>query len=268
MSALAYTRAGDGPPLLLVHGVGLTRGSWEPVLPELTTSFDVIAVDLPGFGETPALPPGVVSSPAAMAARVMELLDEIGVERPHVVGNSVGGWVALELAQARPVSSVTLLSPAGLWRSRTPFYCRVSLRTTRVLARLAPRLLGWSVRNRLARHLVFRQTHGRPRAMSPESARATILGMGTCPGFPPVMRATAGVRYTALRPIDAPVTVAFGDKDLLLLRGQSRHLDQLPAHTVVAELPGCGHVPMGDDPAAVTALIRACSGERRVELGA
>jgi pimeloyl-ACP methyl ester carboxylesterase len=71
------------------------------------------------------------------------------------------------------------------------------------------------------------------------------------------MRAVADVRYTASRAIEAPVTVVFGGKDLLLLRRQSRHLDQLPSHTVVAELPGCGHVPMGDDPAAVAALVRA-----------
>jgi pimeloyl-ACP methyl ester carboxylesterase len=163
---------------------------------------------------------------------------------------------------------VTLLSPAGLWRSRTPLYCRVSLRTTRFLAALAPRLLGVLVRTRAARYVVFRQTHARPRALSAETARRRVLAMATCPGFPRVMRATSPVHYTATRPIEAPVTVAFGDKDLLLLRRQSRHLDELPPHTVVAELPGCGHVPMGDDPAAVTALVRAAAADGQVQRGA
>jgi pimeloyl-ACP methyl ester carboxylesterase len=79
--------------------------------------------------------------------------------------------------------------------------------------------------------------------------------MGTCPGFEAALRATTTRRFLAAGRIDAPVTVAFGGRDRLLLRRQSRHLDQLPAGTRSESLPGCGHVPMPDDPAAVTALI-------------
>jgi pimeloyl-ACP methyl ester carboxylesterase len=81
--------------------------------------------------------------------------------------------------------------------------------------------------------------------------------MGWCPGFRAALRATLDRRYTSSGPIDAPVSIAFGGKDLLLLRRQSRHLDQLPAHTIVRDLPGCGHVPMNDDPHAVASLITA-----------
>jgi pimeloyl-ACP methyl ester carboxylesterase len=79
--------------------------------------------------------------------------------------------------------------------------------------------------------------------------------MGSSPGFAATFAATARCRYQSGSPLNAPVTVAFGSRDLLLLPRQSRHLDQLPPDTHVGELPGCGHVPMSDDPAAVTALI-------------
>ena len=89
-------------------------------MPALAAEFDVLAVDLPGFGESPPLPAGQEPTPAALAAAVAGLLDELGIDRPHVAGNSLGGWVALELAALRPLASVALLSPAGLWPDGTP----------------------------------------------------------------------------------------------------------------------------------------------------
>jgi pimeloyl-ACP methyl ester carboxylesterase len=78
--------------------------------------------------------------------------------------------------------------------------------------------------------------------------------MATCPGFDAAMRATTAVPYRAGQPIGAPVTVAFGSRDLLLTRG-SRRLDQLPADVRAGSLPWCGHVPMADNPQAVTEVI-------------
>jgi len=254
MPRLAYTRSGTGEPLVLLHALGLSRRVWDPVLPALARHFDVIAVDLPGFGESAPLTQ-VEPTPAALAAAVAGLLDELGVTSPHLAGNSLGGWVVLELAGIRPAASLTLLSPAGLWRGNTPLYCRVSLRATRWLARHAAGLLGVLVRYRLGRVLVLRQTHGRPAHLTPEYARAAIRWLGTSPGFDAAAAAAARRRFVATAPIDAPVTVAFGSRDLLLLPHQSRHLDQLPPGTRVEPLPGCGHVPIADDPGAVTALI-------------
>jgi len=255
MQPLAFTRSGTGAPLVLLHGIGLTRQSWDPVVPALARHFDVIAVDLPGFGGSEPLPAETEPLPAALAAAVAGLLGELGITAPHLAGNSLGGWVALELAAIRPVASLTLLSPAGLWRGDTPRYCRVSLGASRWLARHAAGLLSRLVRYRLGRVLVLGQTHGRPARLTPGYARAAIAALGTCPGFDATLAATARRRYLATTPIGAPVTIAFGGRDVLLLRRQSRHLDQLPPGTRAEPLPGCGHVPMADDPAAVAALI-------------
>lgn len=255
MSQLAFTRSGAGAPLVLLHGLGSSRRAWDPVVPALAEHFEVIAIDLPGFGGSEPTPAQVEPLPAALAAAVAALLDELGATAPHLAGNSLGGWVALELARIRPAASLTLLSPAGLWHGGTPLYCRASLQASRWLARHAAGPLSRLVNYRLGRALVLGQTHGRPMHLTPEQARAAIRSMGTCPGFEATLKATATRRFLAAGPIDAPVTVAFGSRDLLLLPHQSRHLDQLPPGTRLQALPACGHVPMADNPSAVTALI-------------
>ena len=259
MARLAFTRRGTGAPLVLLHGIGASHHAWDPVIPALAEHFDVLAVDLPGFGDSEQLPAPVEPHPAALAAAVASLLDDLGITNPHVAGNSLGGWVGLELAGLRPVASLALLSPAGLWRGRTPMYDRVSLRTIRSGAKHLTRPLSHLMRYRLGRILVLAQTHGRPSRLSPEYARTAVRDMGTCRGFETTMKATDRRRYVSGSPIDGPVTVAFGSRDLVLLPHQSRHLDELPPGTRVETLPGCGHVPMGDDPGAVAALVIAAT---------
>jgi pimeloyl-ACP methyl ester carboxylesterase len=254
VSELAFTRTGAGEPLVLLHGIGMSRQVWEPVIPVLAAQFDVIAVDLPGFGGSPALPDGV-GDPAALARAVGGLLDDLDVSAPRLAGNSLGGWVALELAAQRRVASVALLSPAGLWRDDTPRYCRVSLRASRWLCRHVARVLNVVVRWRLGRIIALGQTHGRPWALTPEQARRSIRDMGECPGFEVTMTATSRARYAPSEPVSCPVTVAFGSRDWLLRPRHSRHVERLPAGCTVAALPGCGHVPIADDPPAVAAFI-------------
>ena len=263
--ALAFTRTGSGAPLVLLHGLGSSRAAWDSVVPALAERFDVIAVDLPGFGDSDPLPPGVIAAPAVLAASVAALLDGLGHDAPHLVGNSLGGWVALELAQLRPTASVTLLSPAGLWRAGAPRYGLVSLRLSRWLAVHAARPLRWVVGSRVGRTLVLGQTHGRPWRMDAERARLVLHAMASCPGFRSALEATAAQHISA-RSVEAPVTVAFGTRDWLLLKWQSRRLDQLPATVRIRELRGCGHVPMTDDPAAVVEVITEAS-RRVVEVG-
>jgi pimeloyl-ACP methyl ester carboxylesterase len=257
MSDLAYTRYGSGEPLVLLHGLGSSRSAWEPVLPILAERFDVIAFDLPGFGDSDALPSDVEPSPAALAASVADMLTRLGVVASHVAGNSLGGWIALELAAQRSVRSVTALSPAGMWPRHTPLYCRISLRGTRFMTRFLGGALRFVVRWPIGRVVAFAQITGRPTRMTAEQARAAITAIGTCAGFRAAFRATLHRRYLAAGPIDGPVTVEFGTRDRVLLKRQSRHLDQLPQQTILVELPGVGHVPMSDDPEAVAGVISA-----------
>ena len=254
MAGLAFHRTGTGPPLVLLHGIGSSHRVWSPVVAALAEHFDVIAVDLPGFGESPPLATGVEPHPAALAGAVDALLDGLGIVAPAVAGNSLGGWVALELAEVRPTAALVLISPAGLWPGRTPLYNRLSLQATRWLARHWVKPLSRLVDHRLGRALLLRQTVGRPSRVSPDLARAMVWDMATSPGFDATLDATLDRRYVAGPPgLKMPITVAFGSRDLLLRR-RSRHVEQLPPGARLETLAGCGHVPMSDDPHAVAAL--------------
>src|SRR3712207_1578455 len=108
---IALSRGGSGEPLLLLHPLGLSRRTWTPVLAPLADSFDVLAADLPGHGASSPLPAGSEPTPAALATAVAAALHELGLPTVHLAGNSVGGWVALELARLGAARSVTLVSP-------------------------------------------------------------------------------------------------------------------------------------------------------------
>ncbi len=254
-STLAYTRNGSGEPLVLLHGLGSSRQAWNRVIPLLAERFDVVAIDLPGFGDSAPLAADAEPHPAAIAAVVAMTLSSLGIASPHVAGNSLGGWVALELAAITPVSSITLFSPAGLWRDHTPVYCRISLTVLRAVARCGGPILRPIARSAVARWVMFRQTVGRPTLMSAAEARQAITDLGSAPGFRATLRAVLPRAYVVQEPIEVPVSVSFGTRDVLLLPHQSRHLDRLPAHTRVLALPRTGHLPMTDDPLAVAALI-------------
>jgi pimeloyl-ACP methyl ester carboxylesterase len=95
---IGWERHGSGAPLLLIHGLGYARWGWEPVLPRLAERLDVILFDNRGIGESDS-PPGPYTA-REMAEDAVQVLDEAGVERAHVVGTSLGGMVAQELALA------------------------------------------------------------------------------------------------------------------------------------------------------------------------
>ncbi|MEU4426156.1 alpha/beta fold hydrolase [Actinoplanes sp. NPDC024001] len=256
MTSLAFTKTGDGPPLVLLHGIGGSRAAWRPVLDRLAATHTVYAVDLPGHGDSPG--PG--GAPRHLAQAVSAALDERGIDVPHVAGNSLGGWVAVELAALRPVASLTLLSPAGFWQRAQPAYCTVVLLGIRLGCRFAGRPLAALCRWAWGRRLVFRQVCARPELLSPDDARRSITAMGRCPGFRDTFRAVRPLRCEPAAGLTVPVTVAFGDADRILLARQSRFTGGLPAHTRHLPLPGAGHVPMSDDPGLIARTVLVTTG--------
>jgi pimeloyl-ACP methyl ester carboxylesterase len=253
---LAHDRTGSGEPLVLLHGQGFSRRSFDPVVPALAEHFDVIAVDLPGHGESPRQPDGRGSAPADLAVTVAELLDELGLPTAHIVGNSSGGWVALELGRLQRARTVTALAPAGLWRRSAPRYIRWSMRQTRLQARLTRRLAPAAPRRRLSRALATITVSGHPFRVPYEPVRTTVHDMATAPGFRETLRALERARFTDGAAITVPVTVAFGSRDRVLLPLVARRRDELPEQARWVTLPGAGHVPMWDDPDAVVDLLR------------
>ena len=144
--SLAFDRAGAGPVLVLLHPLGADRHVWEPVMDRLTQERDVIAFDLPGFGDSPPLNGGP-HTPAALAAAVADALPP-GAH--HVAGNSLGGWVALELAAAGRASAVTAIAPAGLWPGPLAPKRGVARTLARAVRPIVPALVRSTAGRRLA----------------------------------------------------------------------------------------------------------------------
>lgn len=256
-------RQGDGPPLLLLHGLGHRWQAWAPVLEPLSRVHDVIAIDLPGFGQSPRPPGDAPMDMAATMRRIPALLDQIGVARPHVAGNSLGGAVALEMAAAGLAVSATAFSPAGFftqseWRRAVT---RLGwLRAQAFLPAVALRLL---LGTRAVRAASLGLVVAHPARLSTQRAVGDALALRRGRGFWPVVVAGQGYRFCGsrlrARP-EVPVTVAWGAADRILPPWQAhRARAELPQAWHVL-LPGCGHIPMTDDPALVASTILATTG--------
>ena len=258
-SRLAYDRTGQGEPLVLLHGQGFSRRCWDPIVDQLAADRDVIAVDLPGHGDSPRQPKGAGSAPHDLAVAVGELLDELGLSTVHVAGNSSGGWVALELGRLGRARTVTALAPAGLWKRSAPLHIRLGMRQSRLTAKLVHRLFPKAPRTRLGRAVAASQVSGHPFRVPYRPARDTVRAMATSPGFRETLRGLEKTRFTGGADITVPVTVAWGTRDRVLLPVVARHRDELPPQTRWVRLRGCGHVPMFDDPLATTELLLQAS---------
>jgi pimeloyl-ACP methyl ester carboxylesterase len=251
---LRFERRGKGPPLLLLHGLGSSLRMWDPVRPLLESRMDVIALDLPGHGESPAAS-YLASSPRALALTIEAFLDRLGLQTAHLAGNSLGGWLALELAKMGRARSVTALSPAGLWRRHTPTYNVITFHTYRAIARRLKFMVPYLTRNPISRTILLWQFFGRPWAIPPVAALEVSNAFADASGFDAILSATLRERFCGGNAIDVPVSVVWGSRDLLLLPWLSRFRDELPSSTRWTTLRGCGHVPTFDAPQAVVDAI-------------
>jgi pimeloyl-ACP methyl ester carboxylesterase len=252
---LAYDRTGSGPPLMLLHGVGHRRQAWGAVVDLLAPHRELILVDLPGHGESPPLVTAGRPPVPVLLEAVLGLADELRFERPHLAGNSLGGRLALEAGAAGRAASVTALSPAGFFRSRGDMLYagsifKVMQAAGRVLEPAAPALL----RSTAGRGLVYGAVVRHPSRLTPEQAKGDMAAFLAARNALEVV--LGGVdQFTGHLPPDVPVTVGWGAKDRLLSRRQAAVAKaQLPAARFVL-LPGCGHVPMTDDPELVADVL-------------
>ncbi|HUA73896.1 MAG TPA: alpha/beta fold hydrolase [Solirubrobacteraceae bacterium] len=256
---IEHHREGSGPPLVLMHGVGLSWQIWRPVIGLLAEHFDVIACDSPGFGGSPPLPDGTEPAIPAYADAFAAFFAELGLERPHVSGNSMGGAIALELARRGAVASVSALSPAGFWTSAERRFCQESLRSlARIPGASKPALLKLAG-TRAGATALFWQTFGKPWRMPREEPPRILRNAWASPALAGALTAFDSYTFADGEQLDpgTSVTVAWGVQDRLLpyrtqapraraMLPRARHLDL-----------GAGHVPFFDDPRAVAEAIRS-----------
>ncbi len=252
MNEISYDRAGAGESLVLIHGLGATRMVWKPQMEALATERDVIALDMPGFGDSPVLHGDTPPTAAAMGIAISEMLAGIGIERPHVAGNSLGGWVALEMAKADRAASACLLSPAGLWQN--PLGPR-SVNTRWLAKVLKPLVLGLA-RHRGTREGMLRTVIGRPENVPIDDALQLIREWTDAPGYNASNQEMRRHIFEDPEQVTVPVTVAWGELDQLVAPPKEH---RRPPGAEFIVLPGCGHTPNWDDPELITRLLLGAS---------
>jgi pimeloyl-ACP methyl ester carboxylesterase len=256
VAGLAVTRvgreAGTAPTVLLVHGLGSARSVWAPVLPELIRRYDVVAVDLPGHGASQPLRPGGQRM-TTVATHLARTCAELGVARPHVVGNSLGGWAGFELAADGKAASLTALAPAGL-RIR-PGRPRPVLWLNRRLAELTGPAVVPLLGVRAVRGLVFASATVDPLHLDPALARASALAVQQASGYWAMLEIIGHARFERAADVGVPVTVVIGEADRILPGKVHRSRRMAPPHTRWVSLPACGHAPMWDAPQRTVQLI-------------
>jgi alpha-beta hydrolase superfamily lysophospholipase len=245
---------------VLLHGLNATWRVWRPVLATLEQRHEVLALTLPGHRGGPPLERGRPVSIAALADGVERILDATGVQSAHLVGNSLGGWLAVELGRRGRARSVVALSPAGGWLNSKDLRRVIRLLSAgraMIDHRDALRLRQLIRRPRF-RQLAFGQVMERGDLVPAGQALELIEDAAACVafhGFVDWVRHTQALRPSA-EPPSYPVRVAWAERDRTIPfhRYGIPFARALPAAELVT-LAGVGHVPMFDDPQQVARTI-------------
>jgi len=257
---LSILSAGSGPPVILIHGLGATKGSFLPTVAALADSFRTIALDLPGFGDS-VKPVGAAYHPPFFARAVVHLMDTLGLHRAHLIGNSMGGRIALELGlrHAERVGRLALLAPSLAWRRERPWAPLVRLlRPELGLLQLAPR---WAV-EAVVHRIIPVAASSWVQAGVDEFLRAYLTPRGRAAFYAAArqiyLEEPHGSKgfWTRLATLQPPALFVWGRQDTLVPIGFAKHVrETLPAARHL-ELD-CGHVPQLERPAETHAAIAA-----------
>lgn len=263
-------RGGSGTPLLLLHGMSVTWRSWKPVLSLLEQHHDVIAPTLLGHSGAAPLAEGVEPSIHAVVDGVEAELDRLGLDKVHIAGNSMGGWVSLELARRGRARSVVVFSPAGAFGSnlRLAVLLKSMSLSLRVLESQGHRIerLAWTPRGR---RLLASSQFEHPERVDPLELIADLRAIKNAPIVRPLLEVLGKDPMAPLPDPGCPVRVVWPRRDRTIpYKHHGRPLlERLPSAELIM-LDGVGHVPMADDPETVARLItEVTSSVDRLQVG-
>jgi len=246
----------NAPHIVLVHGMGSAATAWKPLTPLLINTYNVITVDLPGHGQTP-MDKSQPMDPRSLANMVVKEVErQFEVTEFDLVGNSWGGWIALEMASAHPqtVKSVVALAPAGFWLAT--FVQRYpGTSTLRYLAKNTAPFAPAFLKYEWSRKLGFESVSPRWREFSKELCLDATLAMANSPGYFPAWDGMLNKRFDSKIDSSIPVTIIFGDSDNTLPETTCQERTMAPAHAQWKMIEQCGHAPMWDHPEKVVTEI-------------
>ena len=256
-------RGGQGEPLLCMHGITDTWRSWELLAPLLEPHHDLLAPTLLGHSGGRAIQPDRSLRLPDLVDEAERDMDAAGFETAHLVGNSLGGWIVLELAARGRARTVTALAPAGGWEPGNPWIYPTLLDfvvTQRFLRLLGPRAAMLASRPGLRRLALYRLVSD-PASIPAPLAAAMIRGAADCPALAPLLVETRTEGYPDIGRIDCPVQIAWGTRDRILpLKHLSARLRRSIPNAEWIEIPGGGHLPQIDHPERTAELVLDLTG--------
>ncbi len=252
---LSYLIGGAGPALVLVHGLGGASGNWLELAPLLLPSYTILIPDLPGHGSSGRGREGATLASLASAVRVCAEAESI--ERPVVVGHSLGGQVALELATSAPgwVRAIVLAASSGISSARPGRRRALKISSLVRPARRVARLRPWIVRHRLTRRLTFSNWVSDIDTLTPAGADEFLAGAGSAPGMPSALEASLERdQRRELHCVTVPALILWGARDAALpVADGIEYARRLRAQLRV--LADTGHLLIGERPEICARLI-------------
>lgn len=261
LNATVYSSSPSNPSLVLVHGLGSAGSIWKSLIPDLKEDFTVFAIDLPGHGEA-TIDPTEEHDPHSLARRIVEFMHKkYDVTTMHVAGNSLGGWIALEMAAVAPerVKSVTALAPAGLWNQVPTQKLPPSL-DSRILAKISQFFMPIAYHLPPLKALGYRKITHLWRELSYESCRDSVIAMARSKGYKHLWQGIRGRRFDSTIPVNVEVAIVFGDNDKTLPEEVAQEKSVAPAHAQWIVVENCAHVIMWNFPKLTVNYIRSTAG--------
>ena len=250
------SRKPDLPALVLVHGLGSAGNIWKTLHAGLEDSFTIYPIDLPGHGSAPLDDEAL--DPRSLAHSITSALEkDYGVHEFHVAGNSLGGWIALELAAEFPdrVKSVTALAPAGLWHEGPTQLMPPSL-LARILAKISQHFLTLAYNLPPLKALGYKKITHLWRELSFESCKDSVIAMARSVGYMPMWRALRFKKFNSTISESIPVSIIFGDYDLTLPHPRAQVREVAPSHSQWIIVDNCAHVIMWNYPELTVDFIK------------
>lgn len=246
---------GNGPPLLLIHGLGGSWRSWNPILEPLSRERRVIAIDLPGHGNSPATPGS--DSFAGLADQVAGHIADSGLAGVDIVGSSMGARMVLELARRGGAGRVVALDPGGFWQGWERGFFKTTIGLSgKLLRAIRPALPGAS-RSAVMRTALLAQLSARPWALDAQLVATELTGITKTRSFDALVRDLADgpeQRGPAADP-GQRIVIGWGRHDRLCLPRQAKRAQAAFPSATLHWFERSGHFPMWDEPAEAARII-------------
>ena len=248
-----FIRRGNGPPLLMLHGIGGSIRSWDTIADALAAHRELVLVDLPGFGASPPLPNVSI---ATLADAVTSFLAEQGLTGIDCVGSSMGARLVLELARRGVVGNVVSLDPGGFWQGWEVGFFGGSVALSIKLIRALQPVLPLFTANPVLRTVLFAQFSAHPWTIPADVALTELRTFASAPSFDPLLEQLVhGPPQEGSVSTPGRVVIGWGRRDLVCFPPQAARAMRAFPNARLHWFANCGHFPHWDSPEETVHLI-------------